>query len=140
MRRLAPLILFLAGCFDPNLPRETYQDGKMARNFGAYQRGIVPAFLPDDARNITTANNEATKEVWVRCELPGDTLGSVTSAVPHVAMEAALARMQPPPEFLGQWYSKPPDAASSGFIYREGSREWHGVIEGRLCFVYCLPK
>jgi hypothetical protein len=142
MRRLAPLILLLAACFDTNLHRETYQDGRMARNFGAYDRGIVPAFIPDDARNVTTANHDITGEVWVRCELPGDTLAAVTSAVPQVAMQSALANMQAPPEFLGQWIAKPPGATSVGFIYRQGAREWHGVIEPdrRLCFVYCLPK
>ena len=140
MNRLAPLVALLTiACFDPNLHRETYEDGKMARNFGAYDRGIVPAFVPDGVRNVTTANDEKTGEVWVRCELPGDTLTTVSTAVPHAAMESVKWRQ--PPSFLGQWKAlvTPP---STGFIYRQGTREWHGWIDARerVLFAYCLPK
>src|SRR5262249_55821252 len=144
MRRIALLFLLLfAACFDTNLHRETYQDGKMARGFGAYDRGIVPPFIPDAALNVTTANHEVTGEVWLRCELPGDTLAAVTSAVQHVGWDAALAGTEPPPEFLSPWHAKTPaDASSFGFTYLQGSREWRGVIEPdrRLCYAYCLRR
>jgi hypothetical protein len=149
VRDKALLILILAAaCFDINLHRETYRDGRMARAFGAYDRGIVPAFIPDNARNITTANHDVTGAVWLRCELPGDTLSAVTAGVQPVGWAEAHANAEAAPEFLGEWHpvlcSGPliytPEATSTYFVYRQSSREWHGVIDPsqRICFAYCL--
>lgn len=150
VRLSIPLAFLLAaGCLDLNLHRETYESGSAARRFGAYERGIVPNFVPDEARDVTTANNTRTGAVWVRCELPGSALAAASAAVQRVGWEAVRAHSEPAPEFLGDWHpvfesSQPytPDAGSLYFIYHNASREWHGVIDPakRLCFAYCVAR
>lgn len=146
---IALAFLLAAGCLDLNLHRETYDSGAMARRFEADKRGIVPGFVPDEARDVTTANNTRTGAVWVRCELPGSSLDAASAAVQRVGWEAVRAHSEPAPSFLGAWHpvfesSLPytPDAGSLYFIYHDASREWHGVIDPakRLCFAYCVAR
>ena len=152
MRRAAVLavIAFCAiTCSRFDYYRETYETGKMARDFGAFQRGLVPAFVPDDARDVTLANNHVTGAAWMRCELPESGLPKILASVTHVGWIEARQHSEAAPDWIGDWHPvigqqallSTPGGSSVYFIYRDASREWHGVITpSRICYAYRLPS
>jgi hypothetical protein len=136
------------GCPWFNFTRETYDTGDMARRFGAYDRGMIPRFVPDGARNIYSARKSDTGAAWVRCELPQSAIGPISAAVRHVGWAQAREHTEPAPGFLGAWHpaleqtlAYTPEAGSIYFVYHD-SGEWHGVIAmpKRECFAYRLPS
>lgn len=148
-RVLIALSALFAGCPLTNLTHETYRTGQEARNHGAYDRQMVPRFVPIEAQNISTARNHATGASWMRCELPQPAIASVSAAVQHVGWQQARDRARRPPGFFGKWnpvlgepLTYTPDASAIYFVYRDGASEWHGVITIPVneCFAYRLPS
>jgi hypothetical protein len=146
---VAALSLVFAGCPLTNLTHETYRTGEEARNHGAYDRDMVPRFVPIEAENLSTARNHATGASWMRCELPPAAIGSISAAVQHVGWQQARNGTKPPPGFFGAWnpvlgqpLTYTPDASAIYFVYREPGGEWHGVITIPVneCFAYRLPS
>ena len=147
---LSLLLLLAAGCYPMTLHRETYETARAARAFGAYDRGIVPPFIPEQAVNLATANDTATGAVWVRCDLPGGALAAATAAMQAVGWEMAHAHAEAAPGFLGEWpavlnsapLAATPEPSSIYFVYRDTSHEWHGVIVPgqHRCYAYHVAR
>lgn len=148
-RVLFALCFVFAGCPMSNFTHETYRTGEEARNHGAYDREMVPRFVPVEAQNISTARNHETGASWMRCELPQSAIASISASVQHVGWQQARDRTKPPPAFFGAWnrvlgqpLTDTPDSSAIYFVYRDSASEWHGVITVPVneCFAYRLPS
>ena len=135
------LTICAAAC---GINQEHYDTARQARAFGAADRGMLAACVPDSATNIHMVIDHDSGRVWLWCDLDAHAQSELRSNVRAVGWSEARASATPPPfsfnfpdwnPILGERMvsTPPPD-----FYFIAGA--WHGLVnrDGRCWMTLCV--